>query len=116
MRITVFLHFISIRLQHCTMGKCVTKPHSVKLILAAMYNLYSIPGFENPGHAGHMCPVTFEIRQPHLARPKASQIRISGLQAQPAIFLKELAWPQAQPVISVHFFYYYLAGCKQADR
>ena len=28
-------------------------------------------GFENPGHAGHMCPATFEIRQPHLAKPQA---------------------------------------------
>ena len=75
-------------------------------------------GFENPGHAGHMCPVTFEIRQPHLARPKASQIRISGLQAQPAIFLKELAWPQAQPVISVHFFFIIilLAASKQIGK
>ena len=116
MRITVFLQFISNRQQHCTMGKCVTKPYSVKLILAAMYNLYSIPGFENPGHAGHMCPVTFEIRQPHLAGPKSSQIRISGLQAKPAIFLKKLALPQAQAAISVYLFYHHLAGCKQANR
>ena len=31
------------------------------------------PGFENPGHAGHMCPATFEISQPQLDRPKAQQ-------------------------------------------
>ena len=49
------------------------------------------PAFENPGHTGHMCLATFEIRQPTLAEPKA----------QPDIFPKELAWPQAHSVISV---------------
>ena len=30
-------------------------------------------GFENPGHAGHMCLATFENRKPYLAGPKAQQ-------------------------------------------
>ena len=29
------------------------------------------PGFENPGHAGHMGPATFKNRQPHLAGSQA---------------------------------------------
>ena len=41
------------------------------------------PGFENPGHAGHMCPATFEMRQPHLAGPKA-QLNLNGLAVGPA--------------------------------
>ena len=80
----------------------------MKLILAAMYTLYSIPGFENPGHAGHLCPVIFEIGQTHWnfwVVGRASHFSEgAGLASGSASHF------------STSFFYYHLAGCKQANR
>ena len=48
-----------------------TFEHIIKL---GLLNIQTEPGFENPGHTGHMCPATFGIRQPHLAAGPASHI------------------------------------------
>ena len=51
----------------------------------------ALPGLENLGHAGHMCPATFKFWQPHLAGPKAHPANmvtswLAGPKAHPAIW------------------------------
>ena len=50
-------------------------------------------GFENPGYAGHMCPSTLDIRQPHVAGTKAKlNLNCWGV-AQRVMLPKELVGP-----------------------
>ena len=61
-----------------------------------LYGRSLCPGFENPGHAGHMCPATFQIRQPYLAAPRNQQ----NLNGWASHFAKGDGWAEGP---SIHF-------------